>query len=41
VELHAEYEPNKLMHFLTSSQFYPLESALEVCRRKHMVKEQV
>jgi len=41
VESHAEYEPQKLMRFLTSSQFYPLEGALEVCRRKHMVKEQV
>eukprot|EP00854_Cymbomonas_tetramitiformis_P000567 gene567-967_t len=41
VELYAEFEPARLMHFLTSSQFYPLERAYDVCHEHKLVKEMV
>jgi hypothetical protein len=41
VELYVEYDPERLMHFLQASQSYPLERALELCRRARMVREMV
>ena len=41
MQLTADYDPCKLMDFLTASQHYPLEAALSICERRGMVKEQV
>ena len=41
VQLYADYEPERLMGFLVSSQSYGLEAAHELCRRKGFVREQV
>jgi len=37
----VEYAPERLMQFLQTSQSYPLERALELCRRARMVREMV
>ena len=41
VELYADYAPEELMGFLVSSQWYPLEAALQVCTDRGLVREQV
>lgn len=41
MELHADYEPDRLMGFLVSSQAYSLEAAAEMCERRGLVREQV
>jgi hypothetical protein len=41
VELYADYEPERLMGFLVSSQAYSLEAAAELCERRNLVREQV
>ncbi|KAK9816865.1 hypothetical protein WJX72_006282 [[Myrmecia] bisecta] len=41
VELYADYEPDRLMSFLVSSQMYVLESAYEVCEARGRVREMV
>lgn len=41
VELYADYAPQQLMSFLVSSQWYPLEAALQVCTARGLVREQV
>lgn len=41
VHLYADYCPQRLMDFLTGSQTYPLEAALEVAEQRGMVDEQV
>jgi hypothetical protein len=41
VHLYAEYAPQQLLEFLSVSQYYPLEAALEVVTQKGMVPEQV
>ena len=41
VELYADYAPQQLMSFLVSSQWYPLEAALQVCTAQGLVREQV
>lgn len=41
VELYAEYAPDKLLPFLQSSKQFNKEAALEVCRSRELVREQV
>ena len=41
VTLYAEFEPDRLLPFLTASQSYPLEPALRVCQEQGLVREQV
>ncbi|XP_054157899.1 vacuolar protein sorting-associated protein 41 homolog [Oppia nitens] len=41
VQLYAQYSPDKLMAFLRSSNYYELETALEVCRKKNLFNEVV
>ena len=41
VELYADYAPQELLPFLVSSQWYPLEAALQVCTARGLVREQV
>ena len=41
VELYAEYNPQRLMPFLRTSQAYSLEAALQQCEAKRLVREQV
>lgn len=41
VELYADYAPQELLSFLVSSQWYPLEAALQVCTARGLVREQV
>lgn len=41
MELYVEYAPERLMQFLQTSQSYPLERALELCRRSRLVREMV
>jgi hypothetical protein len=41
VELYADYEQQRLMAFLVSSQSYPLEAAYDLCEARGLVKEQV
>lgn len=41
VEMYADYAPKQLMPFLVSSQWYPLEAALQVCIARGLVREQV
>ena len=41
VELYADYSPGQLMAFLVSSQWYPLEAALQLCKDQGLVREQV
>uniref|UniRef100_T1JD77 Vps41 beta-propeller domain-containing protein n=1 Tax=Strigamia maritima TaxID=126957 RepID=T1JD77_STRMM len=41
VSLYAEYDPTKLLSFLKSSNYYPLQEALEVCRQYSRINEQV
>ena len=41
VALYAEYEPEKLMPLLMTSQSYGLEAAHELCKDKGLIREQV
>ena len=41
MELYADYEPERLMSFLVSSQAYGLEAAAELCEHRGLVREQV
>jgi hypothetical protein len=41
VVLTADYAPRCLLELLGSSQYYPLEAALEICEKKGLVDEQV
>ncbi len=41
VELYAEYNPQRLMPFLMTSQAYSLEAALQQCEARDLVREQV
>lgn len=41
VELYAEYEPERLMPFLRTSNFYDLEKALRICKESDYVPEMV
>lgn len=41
VELYAEYAPDQLLPFLQSSKQFNKEAALEVCRDRGLVREQV
>jgi len=40
VELYAEFEPDRLLQFLSASQSYPLEPALRVCQDRGFIREQ-
>jgi hypothetical protein len=41
VELYAEYQPDQLLPFLQSSKQFNKEAALQVCRERQLVREQV
>ena len=41
MQLYTEFEPEKLLSFLSTSQSYPLEAALESCQAAGLVREQV
>lgn len=41
VELYAEYEKENLLKFLQSSSNYPLETALELCQQRPLVREAI
>ena len=41
VELCAAHDPDRLLHLLTTSVAYPLDSALRVCEAHNLVKESV
>ena len=41
VPLYAEFDPKKLMGFLSGSAHYPLEAAYEICESRNLVREQV
>ncbi|PSC74814.1 vacuolar sorting-associated 41-like protein [Micractinium conductrix] len=41
VELYAEFEPKRLLHFLMASPSYPLERAYQVCERRGLTREMV
>ncbi|XP_076360932.1 vacuolar protein sorting-associated protein light isoform X2 [Tachypleus tridentatus] len=41
VQLYAEFDPHRLLSFLQSSNNYPLETALEICRQRSLVEEEV
>ncbi|ESO12746.1 hypothetical protein HELRODRAFT_105502 [Helobdella robusta] len=41
VELYAEFDRSKLMHFLKSSSYITLSESLEICRAKDLVPEMV
>jgi hypothetical protein len=41
VVLTADYAPGRLLELLSSSQWYPLEAALEICEQRGLVDEQV
>jgi len=41
VVLTADYAPARLLELLSSSQWYPLEAALEICEQRGLVDEQV
>jgi len=41
VELYAQYEPQRLMGFLITSQSYGLEAAHHLCKSRGLVREQV
>ncbi|EFN59982.1 hypothetical protein CHLNCDRAFT_133107 [Chlorella variabilis] len=41
VELYAEFEPARLLHFLMVSPSYPLERAYQVCEQRGLVREMV
>lgn len=41
VELYAEYDHTGLLHFLRSSNSYPLEKALKICEQRQLHEEQV
>ncbi|KAI8920586.1 hypothetical protein BC831DRAFT_515430 [Entophlyctis helioformis] len=41
VELYAEYDPPRLMHFLRTSTHYPVAKAYDVCERRDLVPEMV
>ena len=41
VELYAEYDRPRLLTFLRQSNYYPLEKALDICRRRDLIPEQV
>ena len=41
VTLYAEHSPKKLLPFLKASPSYPLQEALEVCEKQHLIEEQI
>ncbi|KAI3429426.1 hypothetical protein D9Q98_005520 [Chlorella vulgaris] len=41
VELYAEFEPGRLLHFLMVSPSYPLERAYQVCEQRGLMREMV
>ena len=41
VKLYAEYDREKLLPFLRSSNYYPLQMALEICEQRQYIKEMV
>lgn len=41
VELYAEYAPEQLLRFLRSSNNYPLEHALDICKQRSLFQEVV
>ena len=41
MELYAEFAPEQLLAFLSASQSYPLEAALQACKAAGLVREQV
>jgi hypothetical protein len=41
VELYAEFDYQRLMHFLRTSSYYSLEKALAICEKRNLVMEMV
>lgn len=41
VELYAEFDRPRLLPFLKTSNFYPLQQALEQCEQRSFIKEMV
>jgi hypothetical protein len=41
VELYADFDPDKLMSFLRSSDYYPIQRALEICDEKRLIPEKI
>lgn len=41
VELYAEFDYSRLMHFLRASSYYSLEKALAICEKRNLVMEMV
>jgi len=41
IQLYAEYDPKSLMYFLTHSEQYALEEALDICKSSGLVREMV
>ena len=41
VKLYAEYDRPRLLSFLKSSTYYPLQAALEECQTRHLIPEMV
>lgn len=41
VELYAAFDKDKLLPFLKTSDFYPIQDALDVCREHFLVEEQI
>lgn len=41
IRLYAEYDPSRLMRFLQTSNFFPLQEAHDVCEEFHLDRERV
>lgn len=41
VELYAEFDRDRLLPFLKTSNYYPLQQALEQCKQRNFIKEMV
>ena len=41
VRLYAEYDPSRLLPFLRSSVYYPLQGALDECTQRNLIPEMV